>query len=414
MKKIVFSILMLGSVYANAQQLLEVLKPHTILAKAQVWDRTHYIASFNHNGANIDGVLANSGANLISLPIAYNEATIGQNHPEVNVQRTVQDRNGNNVVLTLHIPAGTFTQAKGLLTATIKIGNGSTDSYRVKQIAANTDEEIANFKFKLLDEGRETTVKLIASGGVLDKKFGIRTNGLLEHQFIYVPVSAYPSLAETVPDSGEPYEKKWLNNNLGAIYAKLGDNNHAKQATSKTDHRAYGSLFEWNRDSDGHELITWTSATAGNFTYTRLHNTDFLGTGNPKTNPGDACPTGYHTPTMLEQLALRAGITLNSNTSDPALAASRNPEPLDGGGVRKDALWLDKTINLPAAGIRFSGPITGNMSRLNFPSIRGEYHSSTSTTASNSYGLLFQNNINIMNNGSRTRGLPIRCIADGQ
>ena len=37
---------------------------------------------------------------------------------------------------------------------------------------------------------------------------------------------------------------------------------HSKLLHSN-DHLAYGSFYQWGRFSDGHELITWTSATAG-------------------------------------------------------------------------------------------------------------------------------------------------------
>jgi hypothetical protein len=45
----------------------------------------------------------------------------------------------------------------------------------------------------------------------------------------------------------------WLDRNLGATQV----------ATSFDDYQAYGSLFQWGRFSDGHELISHTSATAG-------------------------------------------------------------------------------------------------------------------------------------------------------
>ena len=52
---------------------------------------------------------------------------------------------------------------------------------------------------------------------------------------------------------------------MGQHYSNV---NHAsfdltQQATGSNDRLAYGSLYQWGRSSDGHELITWTSATAG-------------------------------------------------------------------------------------------------------------------------------------------------------
>jgi uncharacterized protein (TIGR02145 family) len=125
--------------------------------------------------------------------------------------------------------------------------------------------------------------------------------------FLYLPV--------TNPTTG----KTWLNNNLGANYANA---NHAsfninQQATSSTDFNAYGSLFQWGRQADGHELITWTSGTAGDGTTASvsgtsaisvpavghfLHgNADWL---NPKddtlwaseSSTNNVCPLGYRLP----------------------------------------------------------------------------------------------------------------------
>jgi hypothetical protein len=45
----------------------------------------------------------------------------------------------------------------------------------------------------------------------------------------------------------------WMDRNLDATQV----------ATSSTDFRAYGSLFQWGRAADGHQLITWASASAG-------------------------------------------------------------------------------------------------------------------------------------------------------
>src|ERR1035437_8429 len=46
--------------------------------------------------------------------------------------------------------------------------------------------------------------------------------------------------------------KIWLDRNLGATQV----------ATAFNDYQAYGSLFQWGRTADGHQLITHTSATA--------------------------------------------------------------------------------------------------------------------------------------------------------
>lgn len=48
-------------------------------------------------------------------------------------------------------------------------------------------------------------------------------------------------------------KKCWLDRNLGAI----------RGATSVTDYKAYGDLFQWGRGDDGHQVMTWTNASTG-------------------------------------------------------------------------------------------------------------------------------------------------------
>lgn len=95
-------------------------------------------------------------------------------------------------------------------------------------------------------ETRVDNLDIIYSG-VKDRFYG---DGI--HDFIYMPI---------VGEDG----RVWLNNNLGANYANrnLPVFNPKKQAESADDYNAYGSLHQWLRYSDGHELITWTSATTG-------------------------------------------------------------------------------------------------------------------------------------------------------
>jgi len=111
----------------------------------------------------------------------------------------------------------------------------------------------------------------------------------------------------------------WMDRNLGATQV----------ATSSADHLAYGSLYQWGRGNDGHQLINWTSSTAGtpvNGTTSTLSTTDspvnnlfitrdilpmdwrstpnnLLWQGvNGVNNP---CPTGYRLPTEAELQAER-------------------------------------------------------------------------------------------------------------
>ena len=112
------------------------------------------------------------------------------------------------------------------------------------------------------------TVRLMP--GIPDRRFLVKTkdgggNDVYDHQFIYVPV-IIPSDYTKYPNYGG---QTWLNNNLGAEYTRVGSPvfDPGQQAKEHNDHNAFGSLFQWGRPADGHELVDYTNATAWQFKY---------------------------------------------------------------------------------------------------------------------------------------------------
>ena len=105
----------------------------------------------------------------------------------------------------------------------------------------------------------------------------------------------------------------WMDRNLGATRAP----------TSPSDYLAYGDLYQWGRNADGHEKVTWTSSTTGTFDYgttatrpeaDQAATPEFIGTidfdwrgatqndnlwqgVNGINNP---CPAGFRIPTQTE------------------------------------------------------------------------------------------------------------------
>jgi uncharacterized protein (TIGR02145 family) len=203
--------------------------------------------------------------------------------------------------------------------------------------------------------------------------------------------------------------RTWLNNNLGANYANTTNVafNPVAQASSSTDANAYGSLFQWGRYSDGHELINWTSSTTGTAvniptaatsTSTTPGNSFLFGSSNWYTgiNPSlenlwqaasginNPCPIGFRLPTETE---------LNNQRISWSLSNSEGA--------------LTSPLKLPRAG--YSNPFNDGLP--SFVGAAGLYWSSSVSSTTSRY-LDFNSSSSTMSAIQRTYGFSVRCIKD--
>lgn len=344
---------------------------------------TTVVVSINDGGVDVQGIVDN-GSNQFTVNIPYTsgvgtyEAYTGTYIP--NNAGTAEGGDANSFRLTY--PSGTFS-ASGFITATIEVdGDGS---FHTEKQLFGIQETIAALDFQV-NGNSKGQVNLTSVGGILDRNYADAN-----HKFIYLPVVAADG-------------KTWLNNNLGANYSNM---NHAQynpnqQATAFNDYHAYGSLFQWGRYSDGHELINYTNSTTGtavtattssshSTTITPNNSTFYRGDDLPGTQDNNwldlgaspnvtedglwqgesgannPCPSGYRLPTETEMNAFVSaeGITtrVHAASSSLALSSSGFRSRTDGaiGSIANYANYWTSTISTSNARRRFfnSGSTSG-------------------------------------------------------
>ncbi len=201
--------------------------------------------------------------------------------------------------------------------------------------------------------------------------------------------------------------KCWLDRNLGATQV----------ATAYNDHLAYGSMYQWGRGSDGHQLISYTSSTTGASVYgststlssvpnpprnrfivnsvgpwdwrTSLDDTLWQGV-DAINNP---CPTGFRVPTITEwQTWLTAA---NLTTASCGGTSSCHPAA------------YNSLLKLTTAGHR-------NRSNATLSNL-GYYSNYWSSSVSGSDGAkigFYPNAVYPASSSQRGYGFAVRCIKD--
>jgi hypothetical protein len=226
------------------------------------------VSTYDHiNGLRIDfpGTLEANSSLIINVP--YTAKSI-ISIPAYSMSVPIYDENTQDgetgIVATFSWAEQPYlAEGSGVFRAKITItdGNIKDGAYNAKKLDVQNDAggiAVATFRYPKDDSGStgEATLKVIPA--IRDRMFRKKDNNgdTKTHSFLYLPVT------------NRITGRTWLNNNLGAEYADTtnpnGNFNYTQQATAWNDHLAYGSLFQWGRKADGHELINWTNGSAGN------------------------------------------------------------------------------------------------------------------------------------------------------
>lgn len=277
-------------------------------------------------GISIKIPVTATGSN--TLPAYSNTITIPASMTQDGISRD----------LTLSWSAQAYTSATTSINATIAAVGGTLNAKKLDINAGIGNNAsgilMGQFTYPYNNAGITTTYSVRDIAGIPDKMFGLpdNRNNSTSHMMLYLP---------TVAEDG----KIWLNHNLGAHYANINHTsfNPGQQATSETDHLAYGSLFQWGRKPDGHELITYTNSTSGtanNITNSVPVNTPthawFIFNPNipvdwrinqdsslwqSATSANNPCPAGFRLPTQTEfsDLIAASGITNSSTAASSVL-----------------------------------------------------------------------------------------------
>ncbi len=345
---------------------------------------------------NIQGSLSTTGVTIkipytvvtaaVTLPAFSQTINVPASYTEDGIARDVRFSYGTGASTSLAIGSGTID-------ATLQAVGGTLNVKKLDlQTGIGSDFLgwlMAQFTYSTNSSGGTANFQLKNIAPIPDRNVANPN-----HVMFYVPVSGLDG-------------KIWLNNNLGADYANTtnGAFNPATQASSSTDWKAYGSLFQWGRYSDGHELITWSSgsagaavnaATSGTSSSTTPGNSFLSGSVNwyIGSNPdnlwqgangtNNPCPFSYRLSTETEMNNQR--LSWPANTSAGALASP---------------------LKLPMAGARN----LGNGSLFGVGS--GSHDWSSTVSGANACFLGVNSSNAFMVADSRAYGFSVRCIYAG-
>jgi Fibrobacter succinogenes major domain (Fib_succ_major) len=202
------------------------------------------------------GSITTSGI-TVQIPVtATADGTLPPYSTTITVPSSLIQGGGSPVDLNLSWASQAYTSSTKYITATIKAVGSTLNAIKLDVNAGIGNDYLGvllgQFSYPYNNAGNTTTYSVRGIAGIPDRMFGVadNTGNTTTHRMLYLPA---------VSEGGSI----WLNNNLGADYANTNKAsfNPAQQATSQSDYLACGSLFQWGRKPDGHELINRASGS---------------------------------------------------------------------------------------------------------------------------------------------------------
>lgn len=347
---------------------------------------------------DVQGVIPSAGV-TVRIPVtATGSGTLPAYSTTITVPANLtQDNTSRN--LTLSWASQSYTSSTTSIVATITSVGGNLNAKKLDINSGVGNDALGvllgQFVYPYNNAGNAATYQVRDIAGIPDRMFGVadNTGSTTSHMFLYLPV---------VAEDGNI----WLNNNLGADYNNINKAsfNPVQQATATNDFRAYGSLFQWGRKPDGHELINYSGSSSGtpvnNMTTSGLSDNpthasfvtpgsspfDWRNTANDslwlaESSTNNPCPTGFRLPTYAEQGALFSAASITNNDSA-----------------------VNSRLKLPSGGFRQFGG-----GEFNLMGSTGYYWTSTASNSTSKYRYF---NASGVANGDylRAYGLSVRCI----
>lgn len=191
--------------------------------------------------------------------------------------------------------------------------------------------------------------------------------------------------------------KKWMTYNLGA----------SAPALSPTDYTQYGSMYQWGRDSDGHQIVNWTSSTTGSLANTKT--TTLSNLDKPNHNMFITVNNGSFDWRTPQNINLWQGI---NGINNPCPIGFRIPTSLEWSNeVNASKITNSQTAYNSCLKLVIAGVISVQDGLAIIPGVNSYYWTSTVNGAL-SDSVNFTNSSFAINAAYRGAGMSIRCIKD--